>query len=141
MKKMLERLAPVFLGALLLASCAGKQKQAIIAETDHERDSLTSVIRAKDSLINLVFSDINAISENLAIIKSRENLITVAGEQEGTRRPVEEINNDIAAIDRLLQDNRKKIESLERSAAQLRKANLRIEGLERMIGDLERQLG
>ena len=141
MKKMLERLAPVFLGALLLASCAGKQKQAIIAETDHERDSLTSVIRAKDSLINLVFSDINAISENLAIIKSRENLITVAGEQEGPRRPVEEINNDIAAIDRLLQDNRKKIESLERSAAQLRKANLRIEGLERMIGDLERQLG
>lgn len=98
----------------------------------HERDSLTSVIRAKDSLINLVFSDINAISENLAVIKSRENLITVAGEQEGSRRPVEEINNDIAAIDRLLQDNRKKIESLERSAAQLRKANLRIEGLERM---------
>lgn len=141
MKKMLERLAPVFLGALLLASCAGKQKQAIIAETDHERDSLTSVIRAKDSLINLVFSDINAISENLAIIKSRENLITMAGGQEGSRRPVEEINNDIAAIDRLLQDNRKKIESLERSAAQLRKANLRIEGLERMIGDLERQLG
>ncbi|EKC68303.1 hypothetical protein OBE_05010, partial [human gut metagenome] len=71
---MLERLVPVFLGALLLASCAGKQKQAIIAETDHERDSLTSVIRAKDSLINLVFSDINAISENLAVIKSRENL-------------------------------------------------------------------
>ena len=141
MKKMLERLVPVFLGALMLASCAGKQKQAIIAETDHERDSLTSVIRAKDSLINLVFSDINAISENLAIIKSRENLITVAGEQEGTRRPVEEINNDIAAIDRLLQDNRRKIESLERSAALLRKANLRIEGLERMIGDLERQLG
>ena len=140
MKKMLERLAPVFLGALLLASCAGKQKQAIIAETDHERDSLTSVIRAKDSLINLVFSDINAISENLAIIKSRENLITVAGESEGGRRPVEEINNDIAAIDRLLQENKDKIASLQRAAAQLRKANLRIDGLEKMIADLNKQL-
>lgn len=140
MKKMLERLAPVFLGALLLASCAGKQKQAIIAETDHERDSLTSVIRAKDSLINLVFSDINAISENLAIIKSRENLITVAGESEGGRRPVEEIDNDIKAIDRLLRENRAKIESLQRSAAQLRKANLRIDGLEKMIADMNRQL-
>ena len=140
MKKMLERLAPVFLGALLLASCAGKQKQAIIAETDHERDSLTSVIRAKDSLINLVFSDINAISENLAIFKSRENLITVAGESEGGRRPVEEIDNDIKAIDRLLRENRAKIESLQRSAAQLRKANLRIDGLEKMIADMNRQL-
>ena len=37
-------------------------------------------------------------SENLALIKSRENLITVAGESEGGRRPVEEIDNDIKII-------------------------------------------
>ncbi len=61
----------------------------------------------KDSLIHLVFDDINAISENLAMI-TRENLITVAGESEGSRRPIEEINNDIAAIDRLLQENKPK---------------------------------
>ena len=64
------------------------------------------VVSAKDSLINAVFADINAISENLALIKSRENLITVAGESEGGRRPVEEIDNDIKAIDRLLRENR-----------------------------------
>lgn len=78
--------------------------------------------------------------ENLALIKSRENLITVAGESEGGRRPVEEIDNDIKAIDRLLRENRAKIESLQRSAAQLRKANLRIDGLEKMIADMNRQL-
>ena len=45
-----------------------------------------------------------------------------------------------AAIDRLLRENRAKIESLQRSAAQLRKANLRIDGLEKMIADMNRQL-
>ena len=121
----------------LLASCVSRQ---VAVEAESRSDSLELVVSAKDSLINAVFADINAISENLALIKSRENLITVAGEAEGGRRPVEEISNDIKAIDRLLRENRAKIESLQRSAAQLRKANLRIDGLEKMIADMNRQL-
>ena len=120
----------------LLASCVSRQ---VAVEAESRSDSLELVVSAKDSLINAVFADINAISENLALIKSRENLITVAGESEGGRRPVEEIDNDIKAID-LLRENRAKIESLQRSAAQLRKANLRIDGLEKMIADMNRQL-
>lgn len=121
----------------LLASCVSRQ---VAVEAESRSDSLELVVSAKDSLISAVFADINAISENLALIKSRENLITVAGESEGGRRPVEEIDNDIKAIDRLLRENRAKIESLQRSAAQLRKANLRIDGLEKMIADMNRQL-
>ena len=121
----------------LLASCVSRQ---VAVEAESRSDSLELVVSAKDSLINAVFADINAISENLALIKSRENLITVAGESEGGRRPVEEIDNDIKAIDRLLRENRAKIESLQRSAAQLRKANLCIDGLEKMIADMNRQL-
>lgn len=121
----------------LLASCVSRQ---VAVEAESRSDSLELVVSAKDSLINAVFADINAISENLALIKSRENLITVAEESEGGRRPVEEIDNDIKAIDRLLRENRAKIESLQRSAAQLRKANLRIDGLEKMIADMNRQL-
>lgn len=121
----------------LLASCVSRQ---VAVEVESRSDSLELVVSAKDSLINAVFADINAISENIALIKSRENLITVAGESEGGRRPVEEIDNDIKAIDRLLRENRAKIESLQRSAAQLRKANLRIDGLEKMIADMNRQL-
>ena len=113
----------------LLASCVSRQ---VAVEAESRSDSLELVVSAKDSLINAVFADINAISENLALIKSRENLITVAGEAEG--------GNDIKAIDRLLRENRAKIESLQRSAAQLRKANLRIDGLEKMIADMNRQL-
>lgn len=120
-----------------LTSCVSRQ---VVVEAESQRDSLATVVSEKDSLINAVFADINAISENLALIKSRENLISVAGEAEGGRRPVQEINNDIAAIDRLLQENKSKIASLQRSAALLRKANLRIDGLEKMIADMNTQL-
>lgn len=127
--------------ALLVAaastSCVSRQ---VTLQAENQRDSLSVVVGQKDSLINVVFSDINAISENLALIKSRENLITVSGPSDGARRPVEEINNDIAAIDRLLQENKAKIASLQRTAAQLRKANLRIDALEKMIADLNGQL-
>lgn len=132
----LVALIAVLCGAVL-TSCVRRQV-AVVAES--QRDSLTVVVSQKDSLIQAVFADINAISENLALIKSRENLITLAGEAEGGRRPIEEINGDIAAIDRLLRENKSKIASLQRSAALLRKANLRIEGLEKMISDMNRQL-
>ncbi len=124
--------------AAVLTSCVSRQ---VVVEAENQRDSLATVVSAKDSLINAVFADINSISENLALIKSRENLITVAGAAEGGRRPVAEINNDIAAIDRLLQENKEKIASLQRSAALLRKANLRIASLEKMIADMNTQLG
>lgn len=130
-------LAAAALAAALFSSCVSKQ---VAVQAEGQRDSLTVVVSQKDSLINAVFADINAISENLTLIKSRENLITVAGETEGVRRPVEEINNDIAAIDRLLKENREKIAALQHSAALLRKANLRIEGLEKMIADMNGRL-
>lgn len=118
-------------------SCVSKQ---VAVKAEDQRDSLAVVVSQKDSLITAVFADINAISENLALIRSRENLISVAGNSESGHRPVEQINNDIAAIDRLLQANKSKIASLQRSAAQLRKANLRIDGLEKMIADMNGQL-
>ena len=123
--------------SLLLASCVSKQAAV---QVENQRDSLAVVVSEKDSLLNLVFADINAITENLAQIKSREQLISVAGSAEGVRRPVEEIEDDIAAIVRLLQENKAKIASLQHAASQLRKANLRIEGLEKMIAGLTERL-
>lgn len=121
----------------VLTSCVSKK---VAEQAAGERDSLAVVVSEKDSLINAVFADINVISENLAQIKTRENLISVAGKAEGGRRPVDEINNDIATIDRLLQENKSKIAALQRTSVLLRKANLRIEGLDKMIHDLSDQL-
>ncbi len=123
--------------AALLPSCVSKQ---VVRQAENQRDSLEIVVGEKDSLINAVFSDINAISENMALIKSRENLIAVSETPERGRRPMEDIRNDIAAIDRLLQENRAKIASLQHTSAQLRKANLHIEALEKSIAQLNMQL-
>ncbi len=127
----------LFAAVALLPSCVSKQ---VARQAENQRDSLEVVVSEKDSLINAVFSDINAISENLALIKSRENLIAVSETPEGGRRPMEEIRNDITAIDRLLQENRAKIASLQYTAARLRKANLHIEALEKTIAQLNMQL-
>lgn len=130
----------VYLSLVILCATTSCVSRKTAEKVENQRDSLEVVVYNKDSLINAVFTDINSITENLSLIKTRENLLTIAGDGERARRPVDEINNDIAAIDRLLQENKTKIASLQRSASQLRKANLRIEGLEKMIVDLNTQL-
>ena len=120
-----------------LTSCV--RRQAMLDMTD-QRDSLSGIVSRKDSLISLVFEDIEAIAGNLARIKQRENLIAVPEDAEGGVRPIRQINSDIEAIDRLLQENRTKIASLQYAAKQLRKTNIRVEALEKMIRDMEDQL-
>lgn len=133
----MKSLFVVFGAVLLLVSCTPKQVTSV---ADARCDSLMRVINEKDSLISVVFSDIQLVSENLEAIKTRENLLVVSTESEGTKLPTDKLNEDIAAIDRLLQENRRKISALQSSVAKLRKANLRIEGLEKMITGLRVQL-
>ncbi|MBQ2392969.1 MAG: hypothetical protein II303_02190, partial [Alistipes sp.] len=85
MKNLLVLLAVL---TMLLSSCVSKKTNEA---TISQRDSLEQVVRAKDSLIEAVFADINAISENLSAIKARENIIT-AVDPEGIRRPIDQIN-------------------------------------------------
>lgn len=137
MKHFLRPVLAALFCALTAASCASRQT---VVEADTRCDSLVSVVNAKDSLLARVFEDVSVIADNLALIRTREGLIAAAADAEQMRRPVEEIGRDIEAIDRLLQENRAKIASLQHVAAQLRKANLRIEGLEKMIDELRQQL-
>ena len=59
---------------------------------------------------------------------------------EGIERPIDRVNSDLAAIERLLAENRTRIASLQQSAAGLRRARLRIGELEQLIGGLEAQI-
>ncbi|MDE6375164.1 MAG: hypothetical protein K2L09_05455 [Alistipes sp.] len=129
----------VVAAAMLCVSTSCVRRQAVL-EMAGQRDSLSMVVGQKDSLLEVVFEDINAILGNLSEIKMRENLITVPEDAEGGIRPVQQINSDIAAIDRLLQENRTKIASLENAAKQLRRANVKIEALEKTIVNLSDRL-
>lgn len=134
--KLMKKLLLLVGMVVVLTSCVSKQ---VAEQTAAQRDSLEQVVAAKDSLIRSVFADINAISDNLAEIKVRENIITKS-EQEGLSRPIDQINSDLAAIEELMEENRRKIEELQRSAGRLRKANLRIKELERWIADMNDRL-
>lgn len=132
----MKKICFVVLCAACFASCMSR---GTVGKIETERDSLATALVVKDSLLNEVFAAVNAIADNLTAIKTRENILTL-GNGEGGKRPQEQINEDIAAIDHLLQENRAKIEALERSAARLRKANVRIQGLEQMIRNMDAQL-
>ena len=129
---------PILCAACAFVSCVSRR---VAEQTVVQRDSLEAVVRAKDSLIEVVFADINAVTENLARIRTRENLVALARNDEGVRRPIEEIDADIAAIDRLLQENRQKIAALQRSSAQLRKAEKMIRGLDAQLTAKEGEIG
>lgn len=138
MKKLFRHAFVAALGAFaLLPSCVSRQTAV---ETLSRCDSLSGEVRARDSLIARVFGELGAISDNLALIRTREGLITAAADAEGVEHPVERIERDIEALDGLLRDNRTKIAALQGAVAQLRKSNLRIDGLEKMVGELNRQL-
>lgn len=128
-----------YVAALCAVLCTSCVSRGTAEKIGSERDSLAVALDEKDSLLNEVFSAVNSISENLSAIRMRENLLALDNSESG-RRPLERINEDIAAIDHLLAENRLRIESLERSAAELRKAKVRISGLEQMIETLHTQL-
>ena len=134
MKKSLFLL--VFL--LPLVACVSKKSAPQLQD---DRDSLAMVVAAKDSIIGDVFSSLNDIAENLSVIKTRENLISTKVDGGEIRKEATvQISQDIAQIDQLLQTNRQTIARLEQSAAQLRKANIKIAGLEKLIKQLEGQV-
>lgn len=127
---------------LLMVLClfaGGCADQPTVGSDNRERDSLQTVVYQKDSLIEAVFADINTITENLAQIKVRERIISTAP-AEGITRPIDRVNSDLAAIEQLLTENRAKIAELQQAVARLRKTNLRIGELERLIEGLNTQL-
>lgn len=130
----------VYLIVLLipLFSCVGKRSAERLAG---EKDSLSVALAAKDSVINEVFASLNDIAENLNAIKVRENIITTAvGNGEIRKQATVQIGEDIEEIDRLLQSNRETIARLERSAARLKKADVKVASLEKLIGEMSAQV-
>ena len=120
------------------ASCVSKKGVDLLVASN---DSLAMVVDQKDSLINEVFAAMNGIAENLNAIKERENIInTDIGSGEIRKQTPVQIGEDINAIDRLLMENRQTIARLQQNAEQLKKANVQIDGLQKLIVQLNTQI-
>lgn len=123
---------------LPLASCVSKQNAEKLVS---EKDSLAVVVAQKDSVFNEVLTSLTAVAENLNAIKTRENIINQNIDNgEIPKGVTTKINEDIEAINQLLQENKKTISQLQNTAAQFKKANIKIAGLEKLIAEMEAQI-
>ncbi len=129
-----------YLIALLALSASWSCHRSGQPAPPENRDSLYLEIALRDSLLDDVFSSINEISENLSEIKSREGIITANASSEIGLETRARINDDIAAINDLLEKNRATIVRLQGSTEQLRSANVKLLELEKLIGNYTKQV-
>ena len=117
-------------------------KKAYVAQVtlmETERNTFTDQLVVRDSTLNDWLQTFDQVQQGLNTIKEKENLITVNSSSgvEFTQARKEQIMQDISAINNLLEDNRKKLASLN---AQMRNSGREIKGLKEMIATLEAKI-
>ncbi|MDO4461984.1 MAG: hypothetical protein Q4C30_05755 [Bacteroidia bacterium] len=133
MKSIISAIAVIAL-TMMMFSCN------IVTERERQlQDSLAmlqSIMSFKDSVQKDYDNTLKSIQDNIAAIKEREKLLSTA-DYEGGRAPKEEIEADIAMINNLLQENKKKVAEL---TARLKKANIDNKDFEYKMQMLQEQL-
>ena len=98
--------------ALLLSSCNRQEP----ADLNRERDSLLTVVNQRESTMNEFISSFNEVERNLESVTAKQKLIRKHAGERGELIPDQKtrINDEIAAINRLMDENRKQIAGLEK---------------------------
>lgn len=112
MKKFVS-LFSLALAATVFASCNTHQEEldAAIKKTD----SLTQIVNNKDAELDSLFSTLNQIEENLAMINSRYNAVKELRQAniEGQPNVKNQINEQIKSIESLMAANKQKLTNLQ----------------------------
>lgn len=121
--------------AFLMSAC----NQAEVDKGKHDNDSLLSVVSERDASINEFISSFNDVERNLDTVASRQHIINVSTEKKGEFRQNQKdrINTEIAAINDLMDKNRKKLSDLNRKLKNSSHKNVE---LEKMIATITVQL-
>ncbi len=124
----------------VLTSCMGERKknERVIQEISVQNDSLQYVINNKDSIINDALLTISDITVSLSDIKRREGL--VISQAEIGKVPKDQIKADLNDIAAILKEKNEQLKRLEKAAGQLSKANVEIEGLQKLVAEMTRQV-
>ena len=123
----------------LFFACTGELEEQI-AQLENEKIEANSNLEGKGELIVDFINSLNEIEDNLAQIKTKENLVTTRFdngnvEMDGNMKDL--IIDDINMINNLLQENKDKMSAL---STRWRKSNLKIAELETMIESLANRL-
>lgn len=129
----------IFAAAIALTITACDNRQAEVDQANRQKDSLASIINERDSSLNDFLSSFNEIEKNLDSIARKQNAINVNVDKQGelNKTAKERINDNIAAINQLMNDNRAQIAELSRK---LKKSGNKIAHFETMIQTLNEQI-
>lgn len=110
-----------------------------LALMNNERNSFTETLSVRDSTLNDWLQTFTQIENDLNAIKQKESLITINNSDnvEFTSTRKEQILQDIKSISMRLDENRKKLASLN---SQLKNSGREIKGLKEMIAGLESKI-
>lgn len=103
--------------ALILSACTqAKLDKAALDKSVLENDSLKALVSDQDASLNDFMTSFNDVERNLDSVTARQHLITLNTTQEGDLKPNQRsrINSGIAAINVLMEENRKKLAELKR---------------------------
>ncbi len=130
---MRKLIIPLISAVILFGSCTDKEKEQQAREqAEASKAELIAAVADRDQLLNLV----NEISSGMEQIKQLENILAVSGTQE-TPGQKEQIQADIAAIQKTLQERREKLEDLEKKLASSSQKN---SALQQTITSLRAQI-
>lgn len=123
---------------VLLAACGDEKKVASTDDTSVDqlvqtRDSLQQVIENQDSLLSLI----NELGDGMEQIKMLENILSSENLQSETPDRRDKIRNDMADIQRTLNERRQRLAELE---ARLNKSNANNAHLRQAITSLKSQI-
>ncbi|MEL6652153.1 MAG: hypothetical protein AAFQ87_15235 [Bacteroidota bacterium] len=122
------------IAAMSLVACNGDK----IADLEKRNSALNEQTTLQDSLLNDFMTSFNTFEDNLAMIKEKENLISMeTGDQELAPDQKERILNDIQSINDLLDQNRTLIADL---TAKVEKNNGKVGEFRRMVKRLKTDL-
>jgi len=119
-----------------LASCGNK---AEVQRMQNELDSLKNVNSDASSQIDQYIGDLNDIQENLDQIKQKEGIISVTSSQGGemSEDAKSKIQNDIALIQQLMDENKAKIDALNKK---VKKGDSKSKELEKLIANMQKSI-
>jgi septal ring factor EnvC (AmiA/AmiB activator) len=130
----------IMLAALIAVTItACDNRQAEIDQANRQKDSLASIINERDSSLNEFLTSFNDIERNLDSIARKQNAIDMNIDKQGElqKSSKDRINDNITAINKLMNENREKIADLNRK---LKNAGGKAAHFEKMIQTLNEQL-
>jgi hypothetical protein len=120
---------------IIFYSMFKREQKRQIAMMEDQKYSFTELLTQRDSTINDWVLTFDQIEKNLQAIKEKEKIITMnATDREFSKDRKQQIMEDINYINTLLDQNKKKIASLN---DQLKKSGGTIKGLQMKIAELE----